>query len=509
MKKKSRKLWIIPVVLVVAVAGYFGYNYYRSKQASANQIIYRTMSLANGTVTNTVGATGQVRTNQEAVVAWQTSGTVNAVNVNLGDTVQAGQIIATLDPTTVAQSIITAQANLAADQQALDSLMQSTTSQAQAQQALATAQDAVTTAQNTYDGLAYPRGTATDIENAQTNYELAQTRLGNATSAYERVANYSTTDPRRVSALNSLSSAQIAESQALATLNWLQGKPTSQDIANAAGALAVAKAQLADAQRAWDLVKNGPNPADVAAAKAKIESDQAAIASMVVTAPFSGTITALPVMPGDLVTSGAEAFQIDDLNKLFVDLQVNEVDINKIKVGQPASLTFDAITNKTYDAVVTQVGVVGTASSGVVNYTVTVQVSNPDAEVKPGMTAAANVVSSSVSNVLVVPNTALKTINNQHIVYTEQNGQAVPVRVQLGATSDTNSEIISSTLKAGDPIILNPPTLTTTTAGFGTGGLKIPGLGGGGGFGGGGNFQRAAPSGGSSTGGGARTTGGN
>lgn len=484
--KKSRKLWIIPVVLVVAVAGYFGYNYYRSKQASANQVTFRTMTLQPGTVTNTVAATGQLRTNQEGVVAWQTSGTVNAVNVNLGDTVQAGQIIATLDPTTVAQSTITAQANLAADQQALDNLMQSTTSQAQAQQALATAQAAVTTAQNTYDGLAYPRGTQTDIENAQTTYELAQTRLAQANSSYEKVANYPTTDPRRVSALNSLTSAQNSMNQALANLNWLQGKPTSQDIATAAGNLAVAKSQLADAQRAWDLVKNGPNPADVAAAKAKIESDQAAIASMAVTAPFSGTITNLPVMPGDQVAAGTEAFQIDDMNKLFVDLQVNEVDINKIKVGQPASLTFDAIANKTYTGVVTQVGVVGTTTSGVVNYTVTVQVTNPDDQVKPGMTAAANVVSSSVSNVLVVPNTAIKTIGNQSIVYTEQNGQAVPVRVQLGATSDTNSQIVSNTLKAGDTVILNPPSATTTTTGnFGGGGLRILG-GGGGGFGGGG-----------------------
>jgi multidrug efflux pump subunit AcrA (membrane-fusion protein) len=92
------------------------------------------------------------------------------------------------------------------------------------------------------------------------------------------------------------------------------------------------------------------------------------------------------------------------------------LDIPSIKVGQEATITFDAIVDKEYHGKVTQVGMVGSVAQGVVNYPVIVQVTDADASILPNMTAAVNVIVSQSTDVLVVPNRALTTSNGQRSV---------------------------------------------------------------------------------------------
>jgi HlyD family secretion protein len=229
---------------------------------------------------------------------------------------------------------------------------------------------------------------------------------------------------------------------------------------------------------------------------------QELIDSVNLTAPFDGTVTALNIQPGDLVSPGTAAMQVDDLSNRYVDLQVSEVDIDKVQNGQAAQLTFDAIPDQTYDGKVVQVGQVGTTSSGVVNYIVTVQITDADQQVKAGMTAAANITTSALTNALLVPSRAIRVVGTQHDVYVPRSQQIVPVQVQVGLTPDTMSQIVSGNVQAGDQVLVNPSTLSTTAAtnrGFGGGlfgglfgGARVAGGGGfgGGNFGGGG--QRPA-----------------
>jgi len=108
---------------------------------------------------------------------------------------------------------------------------------------------------------------------------------------------------------------------------------------------------------------------------------------------------------------------------------------------------------------------------------VTVELTDADALVKPGMTAAVTISVKEVQDALLVPNRAVRVVDSKRTVYLLQNGQPVAVEVRLGATSDTNSEVVGGDLKEGDLIILNPPSNA-----FGPGG----GPGNGGGPGGGG-----------------------
>jgi HlyD family secretion protein len=147
-----------------------------------------------------------------------------------------------------------------------------------------------------------------------------------------------------------------------------------------------------------------------------------------------------------------------------VDVQVSEVDINSVAVDQSVTLTLDAIPGKTYHGQVIEVSQAGDVSSGAVNFTVTAELTDADSQVKPGMTAAVNIVTYQVKDQLLVPNRAVRLADGNRVVYVLKNGQPQPVQITLGASSDTMSVVTSGDLKEGDLVILNPP------AQFGPGG---------------------------------------
>jgi HlyD family secretion protein len=166
------------------------------------------------------------------------------------------------------------------------------------------------------------------------------------------------------------------------------------------------------------------------------------------------------------VTAGTQAFRIDDLSNLVTDVQVVEVDINHVQIGQPATVTFDAIPNKTYNGKVLSIDLAGTSANSSVNFTVTVQLTDADAHVKPGMSANVTVTTNKVENALVVPNTSIFTeTNGQQYVYLVQNGATTKLPVTVGVVSDSATQITSDTLKAGDTIVLSFASKSTNNGG--------------------------------------------
>jgi HlyD family secretion protein len=92
-----------------------------------------------------------------------------------------------------------------------------------------------------------------------------------------------------------------------------------------------------------------------------------------------------------------------------------------------------------------------------VNFTVTVGMSHADDRVKPGMTAAVNIIVKQVKDQLLVPNRAVRLVDGERVVYVLKDGRPQQVNITLGASSDTNSVLVGGDLKEGDLIILNPP----------------------------------------------------
>ena len=452
-----RRILIVIVVVVLGVLAFFGYRRYQSTQASASSS-YQTLKVERGDLTASVGATGTVRARQSVILNWQTTGTVAQVNVKDGDYVKKGQVLASLDPKTLSQQVILAQADLVTAQRNLNQLMNSDVARAQAEQTLVQAQKDLKDAQTQRDSKQYARATDANIEQARANYVIAQDATKRASSTYDNFKGLSEDNPNRAAAYAQLAAAQQKEATALANLNWLLGRPDNMEIAQADAALTLAEAKLKDAQREYARLQNGADPKDIEAAKAHIAALQATLDSVRLTAPIDGTVTDVGIQPGDPASPAAQAFRIDDLSNLLVDVELTEVDINSIKVGQPAMLNFDAIPENQYMGKVIQVSSFGTTIQGVVNFTVTIQLDNADSQVLPGMTAAVNIVTDMVQNVIIIPNRAVRLNNGQRVVWVLRDGVPVMTDVTLGKQGDITSEMISGDVKEGDLLVLNPPT---------------------------------------------------
>lgn len=461
--RKYKAIWILLFVLVALAGGYFALQ---ARMRSESAGFWQTARLERGMLTATIGATGTVRARQSATLSWQTSGTVESVYVHLGDFVAAGQVLAILSKTSLPQNIILAEADLVTAQRNLETLLHSKTPAAQAQLNLATAHQAVKDAERNYYNVTGKRASSETIENAEAQYTLAMKRVDEAQKIYDQYTHLPDDNPLKAQAYSNLYAAWQARDRALATLNWYLGKPSEIDIAKAEAQLALAKAQLEDAQREWERLKNGPDAADIRAAQARIAALEATINTARITAPFSGIVTMARPLPGDQVSPGMLAFRLDDLSHLLVDVQVLEVDINSVNVGQPVTLTFDAILNKEYHGKVVEVAQAGENVQGSVYFTVTVEMEDADSQVKPGMTAAVTIVTKTLENVLLVPNRAVRLVEGKRVVYILRNGTPTPVEITLGATSDTVSEVIRGEVKAGDIVVLNPPAQFNDQGGF-------------------------------------------
>jgi HlyD family secretion protein len=512
----KKRILIIAGIAALLLVGYFAYSFIRrGQEVRSAQAGTQTTPAERGTLVAQIGASGTVRANQSGLLAWQTTGTVNEVNVKVGDQVSSGQELASLAQSSLAQNVILAQADLVSAQKELDDLMNSSLQQAEAQQAVEDARKALEDLQNPQVGQADAEKAVADaqkavqdaeirlrsvqspanqsfIDEAEAQVTLAKDKLDRAREKYTPYANKPEDSLVRANLLNNMAKAQQEYDAAVRKLNSLQGTagPTDQAIAQAdlekaradleqalrdrerlqGGAtpaeIAIAEATLADSQREWERLKDGPNPEDIAAAEARVAAAEATLNQARITAPFEGVITIADSRPGDQVSPATQAFRLDDLSRLLVDVQVSEVDINEIQTGQTVAVTFDSILGQEYQGTVIEVATVGEIEEGVVNFNVTVELSDADQQVKPGMTAAVNIVASELTDVLLVPNRAVRTVEGDRVVYVLRDGVPAPVKVTLGKTSDTESQVLDGDLQEGDPIVLNPPSNFT----FGPGG---------------------------------------
>lgn len=404
--KIPRNTWIIiGIVAVVVIIIAF------ASGGESEETAFQTVPAERGNLVASVGATGSVRARQTATLIWQTTGIVSSINAQIGDEVPADAVLASLDKASLNQSIILAEADLVNAQKALDELLTSNTSLLEAQQA-----------------------------------------VDKAEKAYDKAYNWRITLNGKIDIKD-----YVYDQFGRLKYREYKGYASQETIEQADKDLALAESRLEDARRAYERLLKGPDSEEVAAAQARVAAAQATLDLAHLTAPFAGTITQAFPAVGDQVSAGTVGFRIDNLTSLLVDVQVSEVDINNVAVGQDATLLFDAILNKEYNGKVVQVGQAGETVQGVVSFTVTIELTDADELVKPGMTAAVSVVVDEVKDMLLIPNRAVRLVDGNRVVYVLKDGQPVQVKIRLGASSDTMSVIIEGDINEGDLIILNPP----------------------------------------------------
>ena len=187
------------------------------------------------------------------------------------------------------------------------------------------------------------------------------------------------------------------------------------------------------------------------------------LADYFVRAPFEGTIAKVNIKKSDSVSAGTSIATLITRRQL-AEISLNEVDVAKIVIGEKANLTFDAIPELTISGMVADIDAVGTISQGVVTYIAKISFDVGDSRVNPAMTVSTDIITNKKDGVLVVPNSAIKSQGGKSYVEILENNLPSKIEVQVGLSNDTQSEIISGVTEGIEIIIrtILPSTGTTT-----------------------------------------------
>jgi len=272
-------------------------------------------------------------------------------------------------------------------------------------------------------------------------------------------------DPEDVATAEAaVTAAEQALKAAQLQLDELREGATESAIAAAQGAGDTARANLAAAIAARDDLLAGASQEDidlqvqqVQVAELAVKQARENLEDATLVASFDGTVAAIAIGVGDAVTAATPAITLLTPDALEVELTLGETDLPSVKVGQKGVIIFDAIQEKAYPLTVTEIGLAPTTQQGVVTYLATAQLTDfdPNADVRPapGMSGSAVIVTQEKTNVLAVPNRAIRRQGQNQIVDVMIDGKLETRVVRTGISDVEKTEILSG-LKAGDLVAL-------------------------------------------------------
>jgi len=373
----------------------------------------------------------------------ETSGTVEGVEVSVASEIPGrvvevlaaeGQAVQSGDPlfrlneasievrrrkaTAVAAAAVTAaRLQLVKAEQELDALLEDAPLvMAQAQSDLAAARDALDDAQRRR---AYQqsgrRATDETIEGVEAQLALAEEAVDQADHTAANLSDLSSSDPKRAAAEAALYEARQQRDAIKTNLNWYTGEPTDLDQAMLDARVALAEAQVLQAQLDWEKWKDGPDPsalelaqASVDNAKAQLEAAEATAAAeldtldldadkVTVRAPVSGVVLTRLIEPGEVVAAGATAFTIGRLDALRITVYLPEDRYGGVSLGEQAQVTVDTFPGDHFVAMVSRIAdeaeftprnVQTEEGRRTTVFAVELSVMDPEQKLKPGMPAS-------------------------------------------------------------------------------------------------------------------------
>ena len=345
---KKKRTWIILGIVVVLVAGgvYLGT---RPTATAESQLLAnaQTATVVRTTLALSVQSSGSIIPEAKTPLSFGASGTVDKVNVAVGNHVKQGDVLATLDTTDLQLKVAQAQQAYLIQQLAYSETVQPDPSQvAIAEASYNNAVASYKAAQQSYSNQADQLTTqCSQLTTAKNALDIAQT-------AYDRLANdhqaknYLSGDwgPFR-SVVNNLTNAQSAYDQAGANCDIAKTSINDSSLRSAQAQVQSAKSNLDNliSPNTETMIRAN---AQLEQARLSLEQAQKNLAQATLVAPFDGLITAVNIQPGDSSGSG-DAIDIADMSKLHVDALVDETEIANVKAGQKVELTLDALTGIT------------------------------------------------------------------------------------------------------------------------------------------------------------------
>lgn len=424
------------LAVMLVTAGGLSYAFVGDSDATESTV--RTVPVARGSVERTVSAAGSLESTETDELSFGASGKVTKIGVKVGDTVKAGQVLATIDATTSESQLTAAKAQASAAESALSAATSNLTA---AQERLAEAQTgSVTSADDGQSGgggeakAGSVAATQADVDSARAQVANAQAQRSSAragvTAAEEAVANTSLKAPRAGTVVQ---------------VNGAVGQPVGQ------GSVASGSSSVSGSGGKSSSTSGG--------------SDSAAPES------------------ADSEASAGGFIVVSNLGHFQLTAQVNEADAALVKAGQAAQITVSA-DQSVVEGKVATVDLVPTDAGGAKQYGVRVSMDTTPKNLRPGQSASVKISVAAVHDVLTVPAAAVKGTGSSASVTVERDGRQVPVEVEVGVRGDAQTEVTSG-LEEGDVVVL-PSVATGGGASDGGGGRASGGGGGGRGGAGGG-----------------------
>jgi multidrug efflux pump subunit AcrA (membrane-fusion protein) len=468
VRRLLRRRVLIASGLVVVLVGAGIFLWVRHDPAGVQ---YRTAGAALGTVTQTVSLSGNLSPVGPTNLDFGGSGRVLSVDVQVGQNVTSGTVLAAQDTTTQQNALTQAQATLTSAQAKLSMDKQGATAQT-----LASAHAQVSTAQVQ---LANDETSMADtVAVNQQSMQQAQHVLETATSTKNSDcgANPSSTqcvqDEQTVQqdtdAMQSTSvKAQQSDDQAQA-----QVRSAQVSLQNAQAALAVLQTGTSSQQIQMD-------QSQVDIDQVNVNNAQSTLNAATLTAPAGGVVAEVNITAGQQVSgssssaasassAASHAVVIITPGAFEVTGSVSDALVNQITAGQPATVV-PAGAAESVTGHVTSVAVEATVTSGVATFPVTVVLDGANPALRGGMSASVNVIVNRAVGVLTVPTSAVQTTANGSTVLVLVNGQPQPRSVQVGASDSLRTEIVSG-LSAGDQVVIATVSSTIPSSGNNGGG---------------------------------------
>lgn len=372
--KSGRRKWLF-LALITLVIIFVGFWLFGPKDSEA-EISYRLQNISRGTISDTVSSTGTISAVGMVELRPQIVAKVIEVNVDYNTPVTQGQVLAKLDPESFEQQILQVEADLAI---AKASLVSSRAAIARSEADLRGAQASVESLE-------------AQLNESQIGLNAAQRELDRQRELFSRnVVTAVAVDNAQVKFEQSQAQFERTKSQMLAQAATLDSRKAS---------LVQSEAGLVTAQ------------AQVQQKEAKVNAALIELTHTEITAPVDGTVVDRNIETGQTVSTSTNSDPLfiiaQSLQRMQVEVSVDEADIGSIRESMQVSFTVDAYPGREYEGVIRQVRYAPQTVQNVVIYTVIVTVPNRDMSLLPGMTATARIILAEREDALKIPNAALR-----------------------------------------------------------------------------------------------------
>jgi HlyD family secretion protein len=469
-------LLAITVIIALFLLGIEQAQNELAAEEAVQQSILDSSIVTRGDLVISVSGTGSISPKRQVTLNFNLSASpVTLINVQAGDTVVAGQILAELDNTDLAQAVEDAELALEGQRNSFEAL----TAPARPED-IAAAQAAVDSANAQVSSAVATGASAEDREIARLNAEIARNQLWQTQLSRDNVVdNPPETDvngislPPEVVAANQAnyegqsrqSESNVGQAEYNVDIADANNVSTQADYADP-GSLASANAALVRAEVAYNQLVNGPSDlqvqqaaADLDIAELNVEQARLNLEATQLIAPFDGVIAELNLTLGELPPQGT-AILLMDSSSFYVELPIDETDIAQIVVGQSVSFEVDALPDGDVSGLVSSIAYapIPSQEANLVAYNVRVAVNAGDEAIRAGMTVTGIIITLERQDVLLVRNNFVRIdrrTGDAFVTVRHEDASLEERLILLGERNDSYS-IVTAGLTEGEEVVLLP-----------------------------------------------------